>query len=229
MHTFRIQRSISPLVYPMATHIWIALHSMSFTFKTIFKPVYTRKPLRVVFWSFRYLLSWHLNIQIVLHCCWHVLFLSLSYFMHICFISLQLDCNIFEFRWCVTFSFTHILFAVENLGIQYLLLILISFCFIGGWQVKIFLISRQGGELNRNEYSPIFSCLQSERSYPQICFLTVFSLVQEGEQSSSMKTLDLFPWHSCFTFFLLLSTILFFEKNYSRWLVNRIWKYNNLM
>lgn len=92
----------------MATHIWIALQSMSVTIsKTIFKPVSTRKPLKIVFWSFCYLLSWHLNTQIVLHCSWHVLFLSLSYFMHICFIS-QLDCTIFEFRWCVTFSFISI-------------------------------------------------------------------------------------------------------------------------
>lgn len=86
----------------MATHTWIALQSISGAIsKSIFKPVSTRKN---VFWSLHYLLSWHLNIQIVLHCGWHVLFLSLSYFMHICFIS-QLDCIIFAFRWCATFSF----------------------------------------------------------------------------------------------------------------------------
>lgn len=45
--------------------------------QTIFKHASMRKYLEIVFWTFCYLLSWHLNIQIVLHCCWHVLFLSL--------------------------------------------------------------------------------------------------------------------------------------------------------
>lgn len=106
----------------MATHTLLALQSMSVTIsKTIFKPVLTRKPLKIVFWSLRYLLSWHLNIQIVLHCCWHVLFLSLSYFSHICFIS-QLDCKIFAFRWYVTFSFTPVFICSRKFGHP------ISFC-----------------------------------------------------------------------------------------------------
>ena len=146
----------------------MALHCMSVTVsKSIFKFVSMRKPLRIVFWSLRYLLSWHLNIQIVLHYCWRFILISKLFHEHMFYLP-QLDCKIFEFRWCVTFYFTPIIIAVGNLGILYLLVITNWFCFIGHWQVKFFLtqmcFAQAESELNwtKMRYSLILFYLQSK-------------------------------------------------------------------
>lgn len=64
-------------IWPYLAAIFGASPMLGSMPQTMFKYGSTRKYLETVFWTFRYLHSWHLNIQIVLHCCWHVLFLSL--------------------------------------------------------------------------------------------------------------------------------------------------------
>ena len=199
--------------------------------KKIFKPVSTGKPLKIVFWSFCYLLSWHLNIQIVLHCCWHVLFLSLSCFMHICFIS-QFDSKLFEFRWCVNFSFPLFSCAVENLGILYLFVVTSSFTLqVAGRLIFLHLdafLFQQEGWWTEQKWGPSQYFLLTVRTEPSkntLC--SCFKFRRESQPCPSAKVLSPVPCHPSFPFSCLV--FLLALNKFQRMTKEIIWKYNNLM
>lgn len=131
--------------------------------------------------------------------------------MHICFIS-QLDGKIFEFRWCVTFSFTLIFVCSRKFGqsIPFFFIITNSFYFIGDWQVKFFLMwmpfspSRKGTDLNRNEIPPnSFLSTVSTKLYTDT-LLSRFLLSTRGRAHVHSQTCESFFCHPSFPFSCLL-------------------------
>lgn len=163
------------------------------------------------------------------------IFISKLFHAHMFYLP-QLDCKIFEFRWCVTFYFTPIFIAVGNLGILYLPVITNRFCFTGHWQVKFCLTqmhscsNRKWTELNKNEILSN-TCLAMDRAtLPIDTLVSCFLLSPEGQVNMISKDLESFSMSVLSPFsFPLSSLFASFEKNHRGWPENRIWKYSNLM
>ena len=171
----------------------------------MFKHASRREYLEIVFWTFCYLLSWHLNIQIVLHCCWHVLFLS-PFHAHMFYLSRWAYlCAVLPSASCLDSG------AGKSWGTPYLIAVRVFALCVQG---EVFLQLRAAlaqAEMNWNE--PNIFLYVEEQSQPQISFLYFSQVcwerqVQWGELLGSCHAI-----HFCLPLFVFYFSV-FLKTHY---------------